>query len=156
MRVRDMAGIRAAKFGQHTKLVHTLARAVERLADALWRKRVPVLVVVEKDGSFNVYGHKNAEVEIVHVPSDWDGARRDTLEEWIDAGLPPTHVNVHLSACWLGAGAKKFCVPMHKLKERYENMKAHADADYVLLQQAKERLVKTAEALARSNEECGF
>jgi len=154
MKVSDMAGIQRAKFGAHTKLVHTLARAVERMAEALWRKRVPVLVIVECDGTFNVYGERNAEVEVVHVPSDWAGMSRAKFEEWMDRHvIPKRHVEIHQSSCWLARGGKQFCVPLDVLLERVERQLLSKALDLPI---ARNRLATTTAGLEASSKELGL
>lgn len=122
----EVSGLLRGDFGRHTRLVHNLAREVQRLQKDHKRmiaecqqRRVPVLLVVEPDGEINVYGSKRAAVEVIHVPiGEWTGEARTTLEKWIDAAISADHRKIHFMGRWLHKADHRACPTVEKLLDR--------------------------------------
>lgn len=124
------SSVLAHDFGKLTGFVHGLARRllecevrlsrsrkiVRKLEDALGRKRKhPVLIVVEPDGEFHVYGDR-IDVAVAHIPvGDWRGASRTLVERYVDMVVGEQHAALHLPSKWQGKGGASLCPTVGEL-----------------------------------------
>lgn len=123
----DVRGILEARFGQHTKLVHALAREIALMSEEGRSRRVPVLVLVEPSGTFEVYASKHATVEVVHLPQGkWNGKARDMLDRWIEMSIPRAHKSIYLPSRLANSGNPRCCPTVDKLIETEATLQALA------------------------------
>lgn len=116
MNVRGLLKARSPLVRQLAHKIEQLRETNRKLREAVESRSVPVLIVVESLGGFNVYGSARADVEIVNMPrGKWDGEKRTLFEEFIELSLPQSHKNVFIPSKWRAYGDHRQCKSLHQI-----------------------------------------